>query len=272
MSAYTSLWAKSDPPHPLWCHLLDVGAVIEAFWDAVLSEGAHRRMARALGLSAGEARILIIFLGALHDIGKAAPQFQFQDEALAAQTKDAGFGISRFVKREPRGAIGAEILYRHLTDTCAWEEKVAHDVTTAIGAHHGIVEGIDQRLFPSQGIWHEAHHDLIAMVETAFGLGDISSVRPGHLDRVGLCEIAGLISYCDWIGSASEYFTQGDYVLLFTGVISVEEYVTRTRENAKRALRESGWRRTPSMANRDWGGLFGDGFAPNELQRTGTCQ
>jgi CRISPR/Cas system-associated endonuclease Cas3-HD len=42
-------------------------------------------MARALGVSEERARLWVIWLGALHDIGKASPHFQQQHEELKEQ-------------------------------------------------------------------------------------------------------------------------------------------------------------------------------------------
>src|SRR5260370_12383313 len=73
-------WAKSDPFHPLWCHLLDVAAIC----DGLLS--------RFGGLSPLH-NAWVALLAALHDIGKADAWFQNKYDELAAQLRAQGLDL-----------------------------------------------------------------------------------------------------------------------------------------------------------------------------------
>lgn len=61
-----ALWAKTDPYHPLWCHLIDTAAICERLIDC-------------LGLPTDLSVKWTIFLAAMHDIGKADPKFQMMN-------------------------------------------------------------------------------------------------------------------------------------------------------------------------------------------------
>jgi hypothetical protein len=58
------LWAKSEPRHPLWKHMLDASAVSLALPSAAIN----------FGWKAEETAFLV----GLHDIGKADSRFQHQ--------------------------------------------------------------------------------------------------------------------------------------------------------------------------------------------------
>ena len=90
-----TVWAKTpgrDAPeadrkdvnlfHPLLFHLLDVACVCDALWKHCLSERVRRRLVDSLGLTEEQARIAVILLAGLHDIGKAIPTFSRQQIRL----------------------------------------------------------------------------------------------------------------------------------------------------------------------------------------------
>src|SRR5438094_34322 len=68
--------------HPLLFHLLDVACVCDALWKHCLSERVRRRLVDSLGLTEEQARIAVILLAGLHDIGKAIPTFSRQQIRL----------------------------------------------------------------------------------------------------------------------------------------------------------------------------------------------
>lgn len=59
---YKILWAKSEPKHPLWKHLLDAAAVSLALPNPLSVFGWED--------------IQVTLIVGLHDIGKASPNFQ----------------------------------------------------------------------------------------------------------------------------------------------------------------------------------------------------
>lgn len=66
-----ALWAKTDPYHPLWCHLLDTAAVCE-------------HLIICLGCPDDLPAVWTMYLAALHDIGKSDPEFQVLNDDQAA--------------------------------------------------------------------------------------------------------------------------------------------------------------------------------------------
>ena len=76
-NACKCLWAKSEPRHPLWRHLLDAAAVSLALADR-LPDPCWR----------AEQTALIV---GLHDVGKADAAFQHQVAEFSEKPRQAGF-------------------------------------------------------------------------------------------------------------------------------------------------------------------------------------
>ncbi len=97
------LWAKSDPQHPLWCHLLDVAAVCEAllprFGGVENLEGVEEIP-----------KPWLLLLVALHDIGKADAQFQNKDPQQKARIEGLGLELWPEVTRFRHEARSADWL------------------------------------------------------------------------------------------------------------------------------------------------------------------
>ncbi len=277
---WRSLWAKSAPHHPLWCHLIDVGHVASLLWDEVLSAGWRGHLARRLGLSEQAARNLVVWLTALHDIGKATPQFQCMEESLSVEAKSAGFSFPKSLERLPHGDASGQILMPLLAK--AWGEiSMANRAARAAAGHHGfppfqITENWHHCVEPggspsTQGHsplpWRHAQGALIRLVENALGLTTPASPGAPHAAAsLAFIDIAGFISFADWIGSSEKHFagcgSQGG---------DIDAYTQASSESAKKALAQFGWSHlpTPSRAA-DYATLFGGGeaaFAPRPLQR-----
>ncbi|TRZ48113.1 CRISPR-associated endonuclease Cas3'' [bacterium] len=84
---YKALWAKtrkslqsSEEPHfhPLLFHLMDVAAVTECLWQAVLERQLRKEISDRLGIKVEQAGKWLTFWAGLHDLGKVSPAFQGQ--------------------------------------------------------------------------------------------------------------------------------------------------------------------------------------------------
>ena len=84
------LWAKSNPYKQLLAHMLDTGYCTQSFLSAPSSGSMLSFLTDQWHCGAEEALAFSAYLTALHDIGKAMPQFQRQDEARFTEMKNAG--------------------------------------------------------------------------------------------------------------------------------------------------------------------------------------
>ena len=79
-----ALWAKKKEKDGIfyWLslkrHLEDTREVMGLLWEHWLSEGQRIYIADSMMIEEDEAKFLVMFIGAIHDIGKATPAFQIQ--------------------------------------------------------------------------------------------------------------------------------------------------------------------------------------------------
>lgn len=215
-----ALWAKSDlggaaGSHlPLLLHMLDVAAVAGAVWDRVLTGAVRERVAVGLGLDAAQARGWLVWLAALHDIGKCSNAFQQKSAARRSALLDAGVSLAQLDPGHdvPHGAISARVLEAELRRR-GMRRDVAKALAVVVGGHHGVLPSAQavQRAGAGgqagDGRWDELRADLIDAVEEVIEggvtgpLGLPSRAEPGALIALG-----GFVSVVDWIGSDADRF------------------------------------------------------------------
>ncbi|MEU8773505.1 type I-E CRISPR-associated protein Cse1/CasA [Streptomyces sp. NPDC048606] len=246
--AARSVWAKHDRDTEkwlqLWRHMADSAAMVERLWDEWVPHNVRALIAESLPGGDADARVLVVWLAAIHDIGKATPVFACQVDQLASRMRDAGldmptakqFGDSR--KRASHGLAGQVILEEWL-ERRGWSPRSAMAFAVAVGGHHGVPPGHDA--FPylhqhsellrtpgcSEHLWRGVQTELLDACATAYGARDrLDDWRTVKLPQPAQVVLSALVIMADWIASNSDLF------LLFP-----EE---RPRSDADRI--ESAWR------------------------------
>lgn len=231
-----SLWAKSDAGFgeewlPLFVHMCDCSGVIDRLWRDWMPIGVKKMLERESGVSEQGLNVLVRFLGAVHDIGKATPIFQgstrFRAQSeygdLSWKAERAGLDIHMGLCRErrPKHAVAGEvILAAHLTENCGWSATRANALSSMVGAHHGkppilrdVVEAVHK---PTALGWDDAHAaswravqtELMQFAESISGLDLLGNDECGRMRFPVHVESAlvGLMIMADWIASNQSVF------------------------------------------------------------------
>uniref|UniRef100_UPI000690FA3F CRISPR-associated endonuclease Cas3'' n=1 Tax=Kitasatospora sp. NRRL B-11411 TaxID=1463822 RepID=UPI000690FA3F len=153
--------------YPTGCHALDAGAMAERLWNTYLTPAQRRIVADGWGLTEHQARTLVVFLAALHDLAKISPAFLHGLGDADQLTGTPGYPAAPPGERlrHDRGVHLAlpELLHRtrHLPLDDRPLRLVAHQLAQILGGHHGL--------------WHPAlsHHgnQLTCPLDAAPGLG-----------------------------------------------------------------------------------------------------
>jgi CRISPR-associated endonuclease/helicase Cas3 len=224
----TRLWGKERElpyPYPLICHLLDAAAVFGALWDVLLHPRLCERIAAELGLTVGEARVVLAFWAGLHDLGKITPPFQAQVPDAFKSLTDSGSYVS---------AAGADRLseFRHELGT-HWAlvsllaevgypvagtqaKSLPHQVAQLLGGHHGcFADVVPPRKAASAGQyqaglgqqgWEEQR--LLHLEEVRRVVG-AEAVPTGELSAATSVRVYGLVVLADWLASSVEWILPG---------------------------------------------------------------
>lgn len=241
------LWAKTDPFHFLWQHLLDTAAVAEALLPRFVPPGC-------LPLSPA----WLCYLVALHDIGKADPLFQFkhigvwEKPGVVILPEPIATRVDFAAWREAKLSVGVDEThtkgFRHearsyswLREThlpaLGWGNAAALVAATAIRGHHADFDAsaiTEEGAVP--GRWNPLRDALAALVADAVGLNADTNPAPqnfaeAHASQVGLI-LSGLIVLSDWIASNDKLFRYPS----LAEIVGVPEYYAAAQRLAQAAV------------------------------------
>jgi len=283
-----SFWAKKNEYAgrmewlPLSFHLKDTMTSSGFLWEHWLCEGQKVFLRESMDCGEEEAKKVVCFLGAIHDIGKATPAFQKQkgyrnspdlDQTLLEHLERDGFcGLMEKYLASPNKShhslAGQVILHQY---------GFNEDVCSIVGAHHGKpidsessygdqIEAYTSNYYQtdkeSDSIgekWKKAQEQVIlwAMKENDFSnINEIPSIT-----QAGQVILSGLLIMADWIASNERYFP----------LLSIDDEIENYPEERAEGL-EKWYKNEPWEADRvfdvDQIFLRRFGFKPRSFQRT----
>ncbi len=238
--------------HPLVCHLIDVAAVAEIYWEDVFSKYLKTQVGHLFQNQETTKRWLM-FLAGLHDLGKSTPIFQSQVPELAEKLKR--YGLETYNIKIYHSILSGEIFYRHLKSGelgFRIEDKFISKLRYVIGGHHGIFQSVGSfREIENEhigcGNWKDVQKKLIQIVADFCGFDHDNRIVPFYSEEVLNSDkfntlyvfIAGFISVVDWIGSNDEFF---NFYSEYENITEFKEnYFKLSRKRAKEAIKKIGW-------------------------------
>ncbi|MBI4851275.1 MAG: CRISPR-associated helicase Cas3' [Acidobacteria bacterium] len=239
--------------HPLICHMLDVAAATRELWRLTFSIIARERITKAFGLTLEQTEQWIMFLAALHDLGKASPAFQLRPEAKhlfdLINMGQPPIGIKP--SDIPHGRVTAGELPNILKQELNINKKLACQIAKVIGGHHGTFPtSLElQQNYRSDGAgktpWIKVRNEFVKLLIALFKLNELPiSQELEKTDNAISMIVAGLVSVADWIGSNSDFFhyqiqdyTQFNQLPSF----DIQAYLQKAEKQACEALNKLGW-------------------------------
>lgn len=235
------VWAKSlyiegtvGQWMPLWLHLRDTAGVAEYLFDQWLSESQRRMLAEPFcGGDPDEnarslARSILVFMAAVHDVGKSSPAFARLVPELAQRLELNGFS---FPADHPKVEWHHEFVSQ--VDVVAWLSgrgngwaQMARAIGSVVGAHHrfpkidddvraalesdrsgskfGKVMGGDK--------WPGVRAELMAWA-WVYSSCDSRELRVERAEKLdGFMRLAlGFLNVADWFASNADYFPLVDF-------------------------------------------------------------
>lgn len=277
---YQWLYAKTnranrDQIHLLLYHLIDVGVVAHAMWQAVFTVSFRQQIADLLGVSIVEAGRFVAFVTALHDLGKASPAYQnkYAPPWLRDKFKEIGLLVEPHHYKDnpstqqcPHATVTTWALPALLVEYEGYDESFTRKISVALGGHHGswpgpyATEGINDS---KCSLWNEMRRDLYWELRAVFPPPQIKAEFTPYTLNTLLALLSGLTSVADWVGSNADYFAlEGE-------VVSTREYAAKSAACAQNALKKLGWQGwLPTSNVRD----FSQVYAYLEFEKPHTVQ
>lgn len=280
-------WAKAERGgrgcHLLVWHGLDVAAVLEVGFEE--RPDLLRWLAAALGAEPHRLRSVLLWLAALHDLGKVGSAFQAQQSDLCARLGIDVRGLAPYSREYGHDHLGFVLLREdphldpqqgvvRISGTPPVRQGVRDLLLSIFTGHHGrqpparLGSGrIGWSAFRAARQVREADREvaraMVGFLADLFGLGE----DPVEVDACGLRRVSfvlnGMFTVADWLGSAADF-------AFVDGPMDVRTYLCeRARPTAQKVLhRLRPWpfdrpRPLPARSFRD----LAPGLRPTPLQR-----
>lgn len=214
-----ALWGKLDPKGEVWMplvqHLEDAADVAGVLWDEWLSESSRRRLS-ALFRGEEQAKTAVRFLAGIHDIGKAAPDFQCKADKVPSfmgfghQLRQLGFDFPRKMvpALQPHGLMG-QMAVESILQELGVSTRAAKSVAVVIGSHHGRPARSQPR-GAQDGLggpaWERSRREIWDRMAEHVGLVDAVWMFAEQLPAWAQVQLNGLVVMADWIASNVDLF------------------------------------------------------------------
>ncbi|MGW3565914.1 CRISPR-associated endonuclease Cas3'' [Streptomyces sp. NPDC000941] len=272
----TSPWGKSRglrEPYDLVLHLLDTAAMAETLWDVYLTDGQRRTVAAGLGLGQAwdQARVVVAFWAALHDIGKLSVGFQASDRAgwerlSAVLAGDQGVAGAERVGHAQAGMECVPGLLQDLGYEDSGQSCALWRAAEVVGGHHGRFHALEQdrvlnphfRELLGGAAWDEQRSRYAKAVHALLG----APVAPSECSVACAVLVTGLVILADWLMSQESYLRER----LASPAVSLEEHLGLARAAAPGVVAEAGIAPV-TLVRKEFADVHG--FArPNPLQQS----
>ncbi|MGI5901003.1 MAG: CRISPR-associated helicase Cas3' [Desulfitobacteriia bacterium] len=226
--AAQSLWAKKSAKDgnlqwlPLTAHQMDSALVARKLWRNWLSDGAKRIISSEIR-GENDAERLLVFLAAVHDLGKATPVFQIKnarppcrdlDESLAEEQIRAGLPLRTIHEFSKAGKTPHALATQVILEEAGCNKNVAG----ILGAHHGKPPSHLELEYGSiraqsfnyhleregKEIWTAVQQELIDFALRLAGFSTLEEIPIPNMAAQVL--LSGLLIMADWVASNEKYF------------------------------------------------------------------
>lgn len=282
----SALWAKkSKEGHywlPLSVHLIDTAEVAKRLWCKWLPEGVRQIIMASISGNNHEAKKLVMFLAAAHDIGKATPVFEAKISCFPATALDLdiydkllenGFQVKENRDKydayaKTHHAVASQLLLEKAKDLGLSDANLNKNAAVILGAHHGkppddgysgVLGSHKSNFGRAVPAWHHAQAELIRLALECGGYRSLADVPCPSMP--GQILLSGLIIMADWIAS-----NEGKFPLVSLDVPPKINSDERARIGWEKLSLSERW--DPYYTRSDEG-LYAErfGFEPNDMQK-----
>lgn len=198
------IWGKTDPFHPLACHMIDVGWVAHSLVSGGGLAGVLGRVVPAVDPPLADAAGWLAYLAAMHDLGKCRPEFQCKMPELVRGLTDLGLDKPTTTVGFRHEAASADWLKKYWRGQ-GWDPLTAGTLSCVAAGHHGNFRPDLEYDHPSRELlWEPLRQALNRLMQTVFRV-DMAAFRIVDHSVFGTVAV-GLTVLADWIASNEKCF------------------------------------------------------------------
>lgn len=267
----TKIWAKTSPKKSLINHMLETGIVAGCLTDTNgICHPVLNRMSEITGFDSDTLLAKIVFICAIHDIGKIHPTFQGRDEETLEILKQEGLNQVSFDTRFRHEQYGANIFNRLSVDDA--DMKNSDIISQIIRMHHqkeqkknsdiDIIK-IDDKEKAKK--WRHIQNEIYDYVKNIFRFDNLNLINK-NISKSKLFvvqnAILGIMITSDWIASNSYVFDNQQYK-------NVDEFLESRKTQALRFLNNEGLIRQQIPVMQNFMSAFGFNGRPvqNDVEK-----
>ena len=267
----TKIWAKTSPKKSLINHMLETGIVAGCLTDTNgICHPVLNRMSEITGFDSDTLLAKIVFICAIHDIGKIHPTFQGRDEETLEILKQEGLNQVSFDTRFRHEQYGANIFNRLIVDDA--DMKNSDIISQIIRMHHqkeqkknsdiDIIK-IDDKEKAKK--WRHIQNEIYDYVKNIFRFDNLNLINK-NISKSKLFvvqnAILGIMITSDWIASNSYVFDNQQYK-------NVDEFLESRKTQALRFLNNEGLIRQQIPVMQNFMSAFGFNGRPvqNDVEK-----
>lgn len=267
----TKIWAKTTPKKSLINHMLETGIVAERLTDTNgIYHPVLNRLTEITGCDSDTLLAKVVFICAIHDIGKIHPTFQGRDEETLAMLKQEGLNQVSFDTRFRHEQYGANIFDKLSTEDV--DIKNSDIISQIIRMHHqkeqkknsdiDIIK-IDDKEKAKK--WMHIQNEIYDYIKNVFQFDNLNLINK-NISKSELFvvqnAILGIMITSDWIASNNYLFDNQSYE-------NIDEFLKSRKIQALKFLNNEGMIRQQIPVMQDFKSAFGFNGRPvqNDVEK-----
>ena len=268
----TKIWAKTAPKKSLINHMMETGIVAKCLTDTTngIYHPVLNRLSEITGCDSDTLLTKIVFICAIHDIGKIHPTFQGRDEETLEILKQEGLNQVSFDTRFRHEQYGANIFDRLSAEDV--DIKNSDIISQIIRMHHqkeqkknsdiDIIK-IDDKEKAKK--WRHIQNEIYDYIKNVFQFDNLNLINK-NISKSELFvvqnAILGIMITADWIASNSYVFDNQQYE-------NVDEFLESRKIQALKFLNNAGMIRKQIPVMQDFRSAFGFNGRPvqNDVEK-----
>ena len=267
----TNIWAKTAPKKSLINHMLETGIVAECLTDTNgIYHPVLNRLSEITGCDSDTLLTKIVFICAIHDIGKIHPTFQGRDEEMLEMLRQEDLNQVSFDTRFRHEQYGANIFDKLSAEDV--DIKNSDIISQIIRMHHqkeqkknsdiDIIK-IDNKEKAKK--WRHIQNEIYDYVKNIFRFDNLNLINK-NISKSELFvvqnAILGIMITSDWIASNNYVFDNQPYE-------NIDEFLESRKVQALKFLNNEGLIRQQIPVMQDFKSAFGFNGRPvqNDVEK-----